>query len=128
MTGFPNTEQQKGVTPLEDGIKETPHASAARTATGNTGALSGYAKGRRIRAQLNVTASGGTTPTLDVTIEDSVDGTTWNTIGTFAQLTTTGREVINITGQFSDNLRVLYTIGGGPGQTFTFTVDWDIQP
>lgn len=95
--------------------------SAARTASGDTGTLSGFSDLGKLRAQLEVTAAAGTSPTLDVVLEDSLDGTSWNTIGTFAQLTTTGREVIDITGLFADRLRVRWTIGG-TSPSFTFSV------
>ena len=109
------------------GGQETPVASAARTATGNSGALPGYGPASSIRAQLNVTAASGTSPTLNVIIEDSVDGgSNWNTIGTFAQRTGTGREVINVTTPFGDQLRVTWTIGGTT-PSFTFAVDWVVQ-
>jgi hypothetical protein len=98
-------------------------ASAARTTTGNQAlATAGWGAVSALRAQLNVTAASGTTPTLDVVIEDSLDGTNWNTIGTFAQKTTTGREVINVTGLFSDQMRVRWTVGGTT-PSFTFAVD-----
>lgn len=106
------------------GISEQPVASAARTVSGNSGQLSGYGIATTLRAQLNVTAASGTTPTLNAIIEDSVDGgATWNTIGTFAQRTAAGREVINITTPFANNLRVSWTIGGTT-PSFTFAVDW----
>lgn len=109
-------------------VRETPVASGARTASGNTGALNGYGPGSTIRAQLNVTAASGTTPTLDVVIEDSVDGgTTWNVVGTFAQNTgAPGTQVINVTAPFSDTLRVRWTVGGTT-PSFTFQVDWAVQ-
>ncbi len=51
---------------------------------------------------MNVTTASGTSPTLAVVVEDSIDGgATWNTIGSFAQKTAAGREVINITEPFS---------------------------
>lgn len=110
------------------GVRETPAVSTARTATGATGTLTGgYASADSLRAQLNVTAAAGTSPTLNVLIEDSVDGgATWNTIGTFAQRVGAGREVINITTPFSDTLRVSWTIGGTT-PSFTFAVDWFVQ-
>jgi hypothetical protein len=109
------------------GEQDTPVASAARTTTGNSGALPGYGPASSIRAQLNVTAASGTTPTLNVLVEDSVDGgLTWNTIGTFAQKTAAGREVINITTLFGDQLRVSWTIAGTT-PSFTFAVDWVVQ-
>lgn len=106
------------------GVRGTPVASAARTATGSTGSLSGYGVTKTLRAQLDVTAASGTSPTLNVIIEDSLDGgTTWNTVGTFTQRTAAGREVINITTPFSPLLRVSWTITGTT-PSFTFAVDW----
>jgi hypothetical protein len=96
-------------------------ASAARTATGNSGNLPGYGGANTLRVQLDVTAASGTTPTLDVVVQDTLDGTNYNTIGTFAQKTTTGREVINVTTPFADRLRILHTIGGTT-PSFTFSV------
>ncbi len=93
--------------------------SAARTASGDSGVYSGYGAASTLRAQLNVTAfTVAAGNTLDVVIEDTVDGTNWNVVGTFAQKTGVGREVINITGVFSDRVRARWTIGGTPGATF----------
>lgn len=106
------------------GLQETPVASAARTVSGDSGALGGYGIASTLRAQLNVSAASGTTPTLNVLIEDSVDGgVTWNTVGTFAQKTAAGREVINVTTPFTALLRVRWTIAGTT-PSFTFAVDW----
>lgn len=107
------------------GNRERVVASAARTATGNSGALpSDYSAAKTIRAQLNVTAASGTTPNLVVLIEDSVDdGATWSTVGTFAAKTAVGREVINITNPFGPKLRVSWTVTGTT-PSFTFAVDW----
>ena len=96
-------------------------ASGARTSNGDTGILSvRYNDFENLRCQLDVTAASGTTPTLDVVIEDTIDGSNWNTIGTFAQKTTTGREVINITIPFAGRVRVRWTIGGAT-PSFTFS-------
>lgn len=109
------------------GIQEQPVPSAARTVSGTSAVLSGYGLASTVRAQLNVTAASGTTPTLNAIIEDSVDGgTTWNTIGTFAQKVAAGREVINITTPFTNTLRVSWTIGGTT-PSFTFAVDWYVE-
>lgn len=105
------------------GITETLVASGARTVSGDSGVLTGWGAATSLRAQLNVTAASGTSPTLNVVIEDSVDGgANWNTIGTFAQRVAAGREVINVAGQFSDTLRVRWTIGGTT-PSFTFALD-----
>lgn len=104
------------------GLRETLVSSAARTASGDTGAISGWGAASTIRAKIDVTAAGGTSPTLDVVIEDTLDGVNWNAVGTFAQKVAAGREVINITAPFSDTLRVRWTVGGTT-PSFTFAVD-----
>lgn len=96
-------------------------APLARTASGDSGIFSAYGPASTLRAQLDVTAASGTTPTLDVVIEDTLDGTNWNVIGTFAQKVAVGREVINVTSPFGDRLRVRWTIGGAT-PSFTFSV------
>lgn len=104
------------------GSTERIVASAARTTTGNSGAIPGFGPARTLRAQLDVTAASGTGPTLNAVIEDSLDGTNWNAVGTFAQKTAAGREVINVTTPFADQLRVTWTLGG-TSPSFTFAVD-----
>lgn len=96
-------------------------ASAARTTTGNSGIITGYGPTKQLRAQLNVSAASGTTPNLVVLIEDTLDGTNWNTVGTYAAKTAAGREVINVTVPFADRLRVSWTITGTT-PSFTFNV------
>lgn len=102
-------------------------ASAARTASGDSGVLGdGYGEAVSLRVQLDVTAAAGTSPTLDVVIEDSLDGTNWNVIGTFAQKVAAGREVITITGVFARRLRARWTIGGTT-PSFTFAISAAVQ-
>ncbi len=96
-----------------------------RTTNGNSDSIKAIG-GESVRAQLNVTAATGTSPTLSVLIEDSLDGINYNTIGTFAQKTAAGREIINITTPFSENLRVSWAIAG-TSASFTFSVDWHIS-
>lgn len=105
------------------GKTENVVASAARTANGDSGVLAGYGQPKTLRAQLNVTAISGVGATLDVVIEDTLDGTNWNVVGTFAQKSATGREVINVTNPFADRLRVRWTVAGTTPST-TFGVDW----
>jgi hypothetical protein len=79
--------------------------------------------GESARIQLNITAASGTTPALNVLLEDSVDsGATWNTISTFAQKTAASREVISVSQPFAEILRVSWTITGASAN-FTFGVD-----
>lgn len=103
------------------GLTETVVASAARTVSGDSGTLTGWGAAASLRVQLDVTAASGTSPSLTVLVEDTLDGTTWNTVGTFAAKTAVGREVINITSLFSDRLRVRWTISGTT-PSFTFAV------
>lgn len=119
MAGFPNI--------ISTYVRETPVASAARTASGNTAAMTGYGPATSLRAQLNVTAASGTSPTLNVVIEDSVDGgTTWNSVGTFTQATAAGVQTVNVTAPFAGTLRVRWTVAGTT-PSFTFAVDWVAQ-
>lgn len=96
-------------------------ASAARTTGGDTGALTGYGHASKLRAQLNVTAASGTAPTLDVVVEDTVDGTNYNVIATFTQRTAAGRQVVDVTTPFTQTLRVRWTVAGTT-PSFTFDV------
>lgn len=98
--------------------------SAARGTSGSQNvAGTGYHAAEALRAYLDVTAASGTTPTLDVKIEDSPDGgTTWFTVASFAQKTGITRDVLNVVSKaFGDRLRVTWTIGGTT-PSFTFSV------
>lgn len=103
-------------------------ASGVRTTSGNSGLIGGYGPIANLRVQLNVTAASGTTPSLTVVLEDSVDdGANWNTVDTFAAKTTTGREVRDIGTHtaapklFGDTIRISWTISGTT-PSFTFEV------
>jgi hypothetical protein len=70
---------------------------------------------------LHVSAHSGSTPTLDVIIEDSADGSTgWATIATFPQVTTTDQALrVEIAGTVKQYIRAAWTIGGStPSYTF----------
>jgi hypothetical protein len=100
--------------------------SLARTVSGSSDAIA-RGSGESLRGQLNVVGVSGTSPALTVLIEDSLDsGVTWNTIGTFAQKTAPGREIINIATPFAENLRVSWVIAG-TNPSFTFSVDWSAR-
>ena len=106
-------------------------ASAAKTATGQTGGLNSYlanpseSRNAVINLMATVTAVSGTTPTLDLSVQWSNDGgTTWagaDTADSFAQITATK----NTVKQFAVKgamFRVVYTIGGTtPSFTFSLT-------
>ena len=65
-------------------------ASAARAASG-TGPAFGTEDLVNLEATLDVTAVSGTSPTLDVRLETTVDGTNWDTVAAFPQRTATGQ-------------------------------------
>jgi hypothetical protein len=103
------------------GVVDTLVPSAARTASGDTGALTGWGVPSTARVQLDVTAAAGTSPTLGVVVEDTLDGTNWNPVGIFAQRVGAGREVLTLSTPFTDRMRVRWTVGG-TAPSFTFSV------
>lgn len=103
------------------GVTEEWLPLAARGAV-TQGVGSHFGSADSLRAQLDVTAfTVAAGNTLDVVIEDSLDGINWNVIGAFAQRTAVGREIINVTIPFGENLRVRSTVGGAPAATYGVT-------
>jgi hypothetical protein len=98
-------------------------ASAARTTSGS-GAAFDTDQADSLEATLTVTAASGTTPTLDVRLETSIDGgTTWDTVGSFAQLTAASADG-HVFGPLGDTCRWAWTIAGTtPSFTFTITAE-----
>lgn len=104
------------------GTTITALASGARTASADSGVIAGFGDWSKFRAHLAVTAASGTTPTLDVVIEDTLDGTNWNTVATFTQKTAAATQAVDVTGVvFGDRLRVRWTVTGTT-PSFTFAV------
>jgi hypothetical protein len=103
------------------GVTDTLVPSAARTASGDSGVLTGWGVPAVARVQLDVTAAAGLSPTLDVVIEDTLDGTSWNAVGTFTQSAAVVRQVINLSTPFTDRLRVRWIVTGST-PSFTFSV------
>lgn len=110
-------------------LTETLLASGARTATGTGSAVCGFGRYEKFAFQLDVTAASGTTPTLDVKVQHSIDGgTNWFDLVSFTQKTAAGEElkaeaeVEGATAEaYGDCFRVSYTIGGTT-PSFTFSV------
>lgn len=109
-------------------------APAARTSSSSGSAVNirPYALGEfaPLKVFLSVGAASGTSPTLDVTIQQSPDGSTgWTTVGSFTQMTGTGSQEIRVT-PTQPYIRVAYTIAGtSPSFTFHVTalaVDRDV--
>lgn len=95
----------------------TLHASAARTASGQGPAVAVGDRGV-LRLLLDVTAA--TAPTsLDVVVETSYDGSTWRSLGAFAQRTAAAQSERKSFSGCDRYARVNYTI---VGTSFTFAV------
>lgn len=103
-------------------LEETLVPSAARTANSQIESGEDYGPVDRLRAQLNVTAVTGTTPSMTVVLESTLDGTNWDTLGSFAAKTAVGREVITVNPVIGRRLRARWTITGTATPTFTFSV------
>lgn len=95
--------------------------SAARTASGDSGELPHYGGVSQLVVQLDVTAADGVTPTLDVVLQDTVDGTNYHNIATFPQATAAARSVMRIETPFTDRLQVRWVMAGAT-PSFTFSV------
>lgn len=99
---------------------ETLFTSAARTVSEDSQAV-GVNGFSTLVLHLEVSAVAGTSPTLDVRLQDSADGTNWADTGAaFTQTTAVGvkRLVANNVGRY---VRAVATIGGTT-PSFTFSL------
>mgnify|MGYP000652015337 CR=1 FL=1 len=105
-----------------DGPREVV-ASAARTTTGNSGALRLRSMARNISLLVDVTAASGTGPTLALSVEWSHDGGTTFAAGepadTFTQISAASKAVKRFDVKAPD-YRIVWTIGGTT-PSFTFS-------
>lgn len=93
-------------------------------ASGSGAAKTAFAAEAKIIAYLDVTAATGTTPTLDVKLQHSIDGSTWLDVasGAFTQKSAIGSEDLFFTAcAWGDQLRVVSAIGGTT-PSFDYTV------
>jgi hypothetical protein len=99
-------------------------ASAARTVTGSSGAIPVGSGPATIELELEVTAASGTSPTLVLSIQWSVDGVNFgNNDGTadaFASVAAVGNVTKNIPVR-APYMQITWTIGG-TSPSFTFAV------
>ena len=86
-------------------------ASAARTSTVTLAAFN-VEGAREIIGKLDITAASGTTPTLDVSLETTTDGTNWYTVGAIAQKTGVSNEERAFSSNLGIQCRWKFTIGG----------------
>lgn len=107
----------------EESRADAAVASAARTASG-AGSVFNTESATALEATLTVSARSGTTPTLDVKLQTSIDdGSTWSDVKAFSQKTNTGSEGLVFAG-LGDKCKWVWTIGGTtPSFTFAITAD-----
>src|SRR5512138_3179892 len=94
--------------------------SQARTTSSDSGALVSDSA-RYLQLMVDVTAASGTTPTLDIVVEWSPDGSTWfvaQPVDSFTQITVAGK-VIKRFDIKAPRFRVRWTIAGTT-PSFTF--------
>jgi len=103
------------------GATDTIVTPATRTTSADTGPITGWGAIQTIRTQLAVTAVAGTTPSLAVVVEDSLDGVTWWQLAAFAPVTAVGAQILNVGKPFTDRLRWRWTITG-TAASFAFSV------
>jgi hypothetical protein len=81
-----------------------------------------------LKFDLEVTAASGTSPTLNVSVQESVDGgATYTNKASFAQKTGAGSETITVSPPHRDYMRINWTIGGSGSPSFTFSVRSDLD-
>lgn len=106
-------------------------ASALRGAQVSTATASQDATGYRdLVCLVNVSAAAGTTKTLDLKVQDSLDQTTWYDLVTVPTISGTGQFVERlggVTSPFGPYLRGVYTIAGTGTPTFTFSLDFHMK-
>lgn len=101
-------------------------ASAARTATGNSGSKQVSPDAPNLAILVDVTAQAGVTPTLTFSVEWSHDGTTFAAVDTaddFVQITgaQVPRQRVKAFAVKGKHFRVVWTVGGTT-PSFTFSV------
>jgi len=70
---------------------------------------------------LSATAVSGTSPTLDVQLQSSADGSVWINHTAFTQVTAAATELKSLA-NFGNFIRAVCTIGGSATPTVTFTL------
>lgn len=98
-------------------------SSATKTSsvTNATGVDFGGADLQPLCYRLVVTAASGTSPTLDVKIQESDDNSTWRDFAAFKQMTTTGIE--RVTAKSDARYRRYYATIAGTTPSFTMHIN-----
>ena len=114
------------ITGIGDGVSLDPVATVTSTSTGSGVDISAF-KGRMAIMLDSGAASAGTSPTLDVKIQESADDSTYSDISgaTFTQVTDAAASFQQIAIDADDAeqyIRVVATVGGTSTPTFTYSV------
>lgn len=98
------------------------NAAAITTTADSTALTVDKTSERGVVVELVVSAVAGSTTglTLDAIVKESADGTTYNNLVTFAQITGTGRWQRRVQSK-KKYLRISYTAGAATGLSFTVT-------
>lgn len=109
---------------MADPLAVDLHALSAETASGNGPAVDTGTLRSLVEVVVDITAIGGTNPSVLLRLETSPDGTTgWRTVGTpFVPVTSAGRRLERIQGGFSRYIRAAWTLSGTGGPTVTFQI------
>lgn len=111
-------------------VTEVAVEAKSYSASGDTGPLKGFGAFRTLVAQLAVSKVTGKNPTLDVFIEQTLDGVNWSPVATgqfqsaaaFKDVSKIGIDLVSTDIPFADVLRVRWEISRGAA--FTFGVNW----
>lgn len=101
-------------------INRADVSASTQTSSSNSGSLESSGFGMHT-FYVTVTASSGTTPTMDIYFEGSDDATTWFPVHTTKRFTTTGNDRIQGTRMAGRYYRYRWTIAG-TNPSFTFSI------
>lgn len=96
-------------------------AASARTTNGSGASLASGSRGEKgVTCVVNVTAVSGTTPSMTLTLEESLDGTVWVPLVTSNPVTAAGNTALRYVGPHGPNVRLSWAITGTT-PSFTFS-------
>lgn len=99
-------------------------AGTVINANGNSGTFEGYEGARELVIQVVASAVSGTSPSLTIALQDTVDGTNYSTVASATAITAAGTTTLRvpITTPFSGRLRLNYTLTGSASPSVTLGV------
>lgn len=88
-------------------------AGQTLTASGNSAVFNGFQACKQVKFLLTTGVATGTTPSLTVNIQDSLDGVNWSTVTSFTAVTASNAsQYVTITTPLALRLRFSYVISG----------------